>query len=386
MRRIVALFLTVLLGGVGLVLVASPASAATITTPTGDPFVVPGDAGGNPQPFTVSASGYAAGSNVFIEQCDGTPTTATGWDPTTNCDLGASPAAVVADAGGVATFPAGDPNYSFHPFKGVSPQGLFNCLAPGQASPANGLPDFTNCQFRVSTNNSASTSDQVFRTMTLPASAATIAPNFTGTPTAGTVGSPYSFAFTGITGSPAPTFALSPTPVAGGITISAAGVLSGTPTTAGSFPITVTASNGTAPNAVKTFTLVVNAGDGGAELHGDADGGHGGVAVQLCVHGGHGFAGADVRVESDAGCGWDHDQRGGCALGDADDGGFVPDHGDGQQRHGTECGEDLHPRRERRRHDVAPNFTGTPNGGTVGTPVQLRVHGDHGFAGADVRA
>jgi hypothetical protein len=84
-----------------------------------------------------------------------------------------------------------------------------------------------------------------------------VAPNFTGTPGGGTAGSAYNFTFTGITGSPAPTFALSPTPVAGGITISSAGVLSGTPTTAGSFPITVTASNGVAPNAVKTFTLVV---------------------------------------------------------------------------------------------------------------------------------
>jgi hypothetical protein len=35
-------------------------------------------------------------------------------------------------------------------------------------------------------------------------------------------------------------------------------VLSGTPTEVGSFPITVTATNGVAPDAVKTFTLVVN--------------------------------------------------------------------------------------------------------------------------------
>src|SRR6478752_531542 len=63
------------------------------------------------------------------------------------------------------------------------------------------------------------------KTFTLVVSPATSPPNFTGTPGGGTVGTPYSFSFTGITGSPAPTFALSPTPVAGGITISAAGVL-----------------------------------------------------------------------------------------------------------------------------------------------------------------
>jgi hypothetical protein len=255
-RRIVALFLTVLLGGIGLTLSASSAFGATITSPAGNPFTVPGNAAGDPQPFTVSASGYTADSNVFIEQCDGTPSTATGWDPTTNCDLGASPAPVLADGTGVATFLASDANHAFHPFRGASPQGLFNCLAPGQASPANGLPDFTNCQLRVSSNNTVGTSDQVFLTMTLPAAAATVAPNFTGTPSAGTVGTAYSFAFSGITGSPAPTFALSPTPVSG-LTLSAAGVLSGTPTTAGSFPITVTASNGVAPDAVKTFTITI---------------------------------------------------------------------------------------------------------------------------------
>ncbi len=257
MRRIVALFLALLVGGVGLTLAASSASASTITSPSGSPFAVPGDAGGNPQPFTISATGFTAGANVFVEQCDGTPSTAVGWDPTINCDLGASPAPNLADANGNVTFLASDSNHAFHPFKGASPQGIFNCLAPAQASPNNGLPDFTNCQVRVSSNNTVGTSDQVFLTMTLPAAAAGVAPGFTGTPSGGTVGSPYSFSFTGVTGSPAPTFAVSPATIAGGITINSAGVLSGTPTTAGSFPITVTASNGVSPDAVKTFTLVV---------------------------------------------------------------------------------------------------------------------------------
>ena len=270
MRRIVAVLLAVAC----LVGMLASTAGATITTPGTSPFVVPGDAAGNPQAFTVVGTGFAPSSNVFVEQCDGVAPTAPGWTPTEHCDLGSSPSPVISDGTGVATFDATDANSAFTPFKGASPQGLFNCLAPGQASPANGLPDFTNCQVRVSSNNVVTTGDQAFLTMTLPAAAVGVAPNFTGTPTAGTVGTPYSFAFTGVTGSPAPTFALSPSPVAGGITISAAGVLSGTPTTAGS-------------------------------------------------------AGADVRVESDSGGGWDHDQRRGCALGYADDCGFVPDHGDG---------------------------------------------------------
>jgi hypothetical protein len=42
-----------------------------------------------------------------------------------------------------------------------------------------------------------------------------------------------------------------------GVTFSSAGVLSGTPTVSGGFPITITASNGISPNATQSFTLAV---------------------------------------------------------------------------------------------------------------------------------
>jgi alpha-tubulin suppressor-like RCC1 family protein len=60
------------------------------------------------------------------------------------------------------------------------------------------------------------------------------------------------------TGSPAPTFTESGA-LPAGVTVSSAGVLSGTPTQAGSFPITITATNGVAPDATQQFTLTVNA-------------------------------------------------------------------------------------------------------------------------------
>jgi hypothetical protein len=59
-------------------------------------------------------------------------------------------------------------------------------------------------------------------------------------------------------GSPAPTFTESGG-LPGGVTLSTAGVLSGTATASGTFPITITASNGISPNATQTFTLTVNA-------------------------------------------------------------------------------------------------------------------------------
>jgi hypothetical protein len=156
-----------------LVLGAGVAVAATITAPTGNPFVVPGDASGNPQPFTVSASGFTQDQLVYVEQCDGIPPTAQGWSPTANCDLGSSPAAAIASASGDVMFAGADPNHGFHPFKGVSPQGLFNCLSPHDPSPNNGLPDFRNCKIRVSTNNAAITADQAFLNIQLPDTVAT---------------------------------------------------------------------------------------------------------------------------------------------------------------------------------------------------------------------
>ena len=144
------------------------AAAATITTPSANPFSAPGDAAQNPVAFTVSASGYTPGSLVAIEQCDGTSPSSTGWSPTANCDLGSSPAPAIVDSSGNVTFSTNDPNRAFVPFKGASPQGIFNCLSPHGVDPNNGLPSFTNCQIRVSSSNTAVTADQVFTTLTLP--------------------------------------------------------------------------------------------------------------------------------------------------------------------------------------------------------------------------
>ena len=119
--------------------------------------------------------------------------------------------------------------------------------------------------------------------------------------------------------------------------MSSAGVLSGTPTTAGSFPITVTASNGVAPNAVKTFTLVIAPGEHrrGAGLHGHADGGTVGTPYSFAFTGITGSPAPTFALSPTPVAGGITISAGGCALGHADDGGFVPDHGDGEQRRGA---------------------------------------------------
>jgi len=160
--------LAVGLAAVVIAVSALPASAA-ITAPATNPFNVPGDAAGVPQSFTVTANGFSPGQAVYVEECDGVPSTAANWSPTTHCDNGTSPSSTNADGNGVATFPANDPNIGFVPVKGEMPSHGFNCIAPSDPPSNNGHPDFTNCQLRVSSNNATVTSDQVFLTMVMPA-------------------------------------------------------------------------------------------------------------------------------------------------------------------------------------------------------------------------
>jgi hypothetical protein len=78
-----------------------------------------------------------------------------------------------------------------------------------------------------------------------------------GAPTTGTVGAPYSYAFAA-SGYPNPTFTVSSGTLPAGLTLTSAGVLSGTPTSSGISTFTVTASNGVAPDAISnTQTITV---------------------------------------------------------------------------------------------------------------------------------
>ena len=56
-----------------------------------------------------------------------------------------------------------------------------------------------------------------------------------------------------MTGFPAPTVSVTTGTLPTGLTLSSAGLLSGTPTQSGSFPVTLTATNGTLPNATQVL-------------------------------------------------------------------------------------------------------------------------------------
>src|SRR5258706_10029452 len=78
-----------------------------------------------------------------------------------------------------------------------------------------------------------------------------------GPPSAGQITVPYSFTYT-FTGIPTPTFSVTSGSLPAGLTLSSAGVISGTPTVSGAFPMTVTATNGVTPAATQPFTLNIN--------------------------------------------------------------------------------------------------------------------------------
>src|SRR3954453_9717219 len=144
------------------------AFAGTISTPETSPFAVPGDTAGHPLSFTVIAQDFGEADAVVVEQCDGADPNSASWSVTAHCDSGSATGVVLADVNGVATFPADDPVLGFHPFKGASPSGQFNCLSPNQASPNNGLADYRNCMIRVSTSLTGATPDQALLAIELP--------------------------------------------------------------------------------------------------------------------------------------------------------------------------------------------------------------------------
>ncbi|MGZ4569256.1 MAG: putative Ig domain-containing protein [Blastococcus sp.] len=78
-----------------------------------------------------------------------------------------------------------------------------------------------------------------------------------GTPPSGGVGEPYSFAFT-TTGAPTPTVTSSAGALPPGLTLSSAGVLSGTPRTAGTYAFTVRADNGVDPAQTEDVTVRID--------------------------------------------------------------------------------------------------------------------------------
>jgi|GEM_PF-495681 len=104
----------------------------------------------------------------------------------------------------------------------------------------------------VTASNAAGTTTQNFTITVNQVPAFTNGPP----PTTGTIGTAYSFTYTA-SGYPAPTFTVSAGALPTGLTLSSAGVISGTPTATGTFTGTVKATN-TAGNVTQNFSITVN--------------------------------------------------------------------------------------------------------------------------------
>ncbi len=79
-----------------------------------------------------------------------------------------------------------------------------------------------------------------------------------GTPSHATAGSPFSFALTA-SGTPSPTFSITSGTLPAGLTLNpTTGLISGTPTSAGSSTFTVTATNGSAPDVSAIVTIAAD--------------------------------------------------------------------------------------------------------------------------------
>ena len=116
------------------------------------------------------------------------------------------------------------------------------------------------------------------------------APRITSSPVTTTpVGQPYTYDVNA-TGSPAPTYSLSTGPA--GMTLdSTTGVVSWTPLAAGSYSVTVVASNGTAPDSTQSYSISVTAGGGGPPA-----GGGGGGSNREGTEGSCGATGAEALL------------------------------------------------------------------------------------------
>lgn len=90
-----------------------------------------------------------------------------------------------------------------------------------------------------------------------PSAPVTVAPTITSAspPATGIVGVPYSHASTATGTAP---INYSATGLPTGLSMSANGLITGTPTAAGTFPGTITATNGTLPNASQNFSIVIS--------------------------------------------------------------------------------------------------------------------------------
>jgi hypothetical protein len=196
--------------------------------------------------------------NVYsVANGDPTSTSAAAWDGTaysaiSNSNPSALPTGLTT---GVNAIWIGTPDVIGSEFDNAA---YGTCAGPGTLGPLTGLRAALNNQANWVRNNNVTPG------FTIPTGCnylSVLCPTVTVTNpgvTTGTAGTPFSQTFTATGGTPPHTFTTSST-LPTGLTLSSAGVLSGTPTQTGTFPIVVTATeNGGCSGNGTTYTLVIS--------------------------------------------------------------------------------------------------------------------------------
>ncbi|MEP7286235.1 MAG: putative Ig domain-containing protein [Chloroflexota bacterium] len=240
-----------------------------VVTGTG-PFTFSVSAGALPDGLTLDTStGVISGTPTAAATFNGTVTVTNGQAPdaTQNFSIiiGAAPVAPTitsaAPAGGTVGViythnytATGTAPITFAVASGTLPTGLTLNATTGVLS---GTPTAAGT-FTGSVSASNGTLPNATQNFSIIIAPAPVAPTITSSaPAGGTVGVAYTHTYTA-TGTAPITFAVASGALPGGLTLNTTtGVLSGTPTTAGTFTGSVRASNGTLPNATQNFSIII---------------------------------------------------------------------------------------------------------------------------------
>ncbi len=224
-------------------------------------------AGALPTGLTLSAAGAISGTPTTPGLYTGTVTATNGTAPdaTQNFSItiagipptitsGAPAAGTQGNAYNHTYTATGSATITYSVTAGALPTGLTLSAAGAISGTPTAVGLFTGTV--TATNTYAPDATQNF---SINITATAVAPAITSAaPAAGTQGNAYNHTYTA-TGSATITYSVTAGALPTGLTLSAAGVITGTPTTSGLFTGTVTATNGTAPDATQNFSITINA-------------------------------------------------------------------------------------------------------------------------------